>query len=113
MKRIKIFFARLSAVLTIALFATPAFAFAASQTLKDLSRSIVDLIQSAIPILSSITFIVFLWGVKNYVASGGDETKIKDGRTMMIYGIIGLAVMLSVWGLVRILTNTVLGGVGF
>ena len=46
-----------------------------------------------------------VWGVITYVVSGDEEAKSK-GRDRMIYGIIGLAVIIALWGIVKILTNT-------
>ena len=47
-----------------------------------------------------------MWGVLRYVTAGESEDKMKEGKNMMIYGIIALFVMISVFGLVRILLNT-------
>jgi len=70
--------------------------------------SVVDfflgLMGATIPILISISVIVFVWGVFRYViAEGEDKQKSRD---VMLYGIIGLFVMVSVWGLVTIVKNT-------
>ncbi len=48
----------------------------------------------------------FLWGVLKYIQSVGDETKRKEGASMMTYGIIGLFVMGALWGLVHVLDTT-------
>lgn len=58
------------------------------------------------PLLISIAVIVFIVGVIKYVANGDDESKRTEGRNFMIYGIIGLFVMVSVWGLVGVLQGT-------
>jgi hypothetical protein len=55
-----------------------------------------------IPIVIGIALLVFLWGVMKYVTSGGDSEKRKEAANTMLYGIIALAVMVSVWGLVGI-----------
>jgi hypothetical protein len=51
-------------------------------------------------IVIAIGLITFLWGVVQYITAGADEEKRGAARNMMIYGIIGLFVMVSVWGLV-------------
>jgi glycerol-3-phosphate acyltransferase PlsY len=38
--------------------------------------------------------------------AGGDEEKRTTGRNTMIYGIVAIFVILSVWGLVNILNGT-------
>lgn len=57
-------------------------------------------------LLIGLAVIFFLVGIVRFMFSVGDETKRKEGKTMMIYGIIGLFVMVSVWGLVNLLSNT-------
>ncbi len=63
-----------------------------------------------VPLLFSMAIVAFLYGVQKYILAGASEDKVKEGRDMMIYGIIGLAVMFSVWGLVRLVLNTFFGG---
>ena len=50
--------------------------------------------------------VVFIWGVTKYVAAGGDAEKIKEGRDFIFWGLIGLFVIISVWGLVAVINNT-------
>ncbi len=73
-----------------------------------------------IPLIIGAAVIVFLWGVLKYVLTGSEKPEQReDARKFMIWGIVALFVMVSVWGLVRILqtttgiTNTNSSGVGF
>ena len=72
--------------------------------------SVIDtvsgLIGSLVPIIIAIALVVFLWGIISYITAGDDPKKKAAARGYMIYGIIGLFVMVSVWGLVRILQST-------
>lgn len=64
----------------------------------------LGLIGKSIPILIALSVIVFVWGVFRYtIVEGGERSKSRD---IMLYGIIGLFVMVSVWGLVAIVRNT-------
>ncbi len=63
-----------------------------------------------VPLLFATAIVAFLYGVQKYITAGASEDKVKEGRNMMIYGIIGLAVMFSVWGLVRVVLNTFFSG---
>ncbi len=58
-----------------------------------------------VPVLVALGIIYFVWGIITYVIADDEETK-SAGRSKIIYGIIGLAVIVSMWGLVRILTRT-------
>lgn len=60
-----------------------------------------------VPLLLLIAFLVFIFGVFQYFILGGsDEEKRAQGQKLILYGIIGFFVMVSVWGLVNILVGT-------
>ena len=63
-----------------------------------------------IPFIISLGLIIFLIGVMGYVRSGDNEEKRKMGRDLMLFGIVALFVMVGVWGFVRILYSTFIGG---
>ncbi|MEI7765242.1 MAG: pilin [bacterium] len=61
---------------------------------------------SVIPLLFVLAVASFVWGVIQYVINSNEESKRAKGRDFMIWGIIALVVMVSIWGLVGILRNT-------
>ena len=81
-----------------------------SQTLQGIICVIGNILDIVIPILIVLAVIYFIWGVVQFVIAGDEEAKTK-GRNHMIYGIIGLVVIVAIWGLVGIVRNTFgLGG---
>lgn len=66
-----------------------------------------------VPLLFAIAFIMFLYGVaKTYIFSHGEPGEVEQGHKLILWGLIGFAVMVSVWGLVNVVANTFgLGGV--
>lgn len=83
-----------------------------NQYLTFYKNAIVGTINSIlVPILIAIAFIVFLWGVfKYYIYGATDEAKRKDGHQLIIWGIIGFVVIISVWGIVNIVKNVLIPG---
>ncbi|OGF90704.1 hypothetical protein A3H65_03525 [Candidatus Giovannonibacteria bacterium RIFCSPLOWO2_02_FULL_45_14] len=74
-----------------------------AQTVGGIVQSIIDILNDyIIPLLFAIATIVFLWGVILYITAGGDEEKRKEGRNYIIFGLIGLFVMVSIWGIVNL-----------
>ncbi|MDO8523222.1 MAG: hypothetical protein Q7S12_02990 [bacterium] len=67
---------------------------------------------SIIPALFILATVVFLYGVVKYVVAGGDEKKMDSGKQFMIYGLIGLFVMVAMWGIVNAAVSTFFGGGG-
>jgi hypothetical protein len=63
------------------------------------------LLNAIIPILIALAVVYFVWGVVTYVVASDEEAK-KTGRDRIIFGIIGLAVIIGMWGLVNLLRNT-------
>lgn len=61
---------------------------------------------SIIPLIFTLAIAFFVWGVVQFVINTTDEEKRAKGKQFMIWGIIALAVMVSVWGLVELLGNT-------
>ncbi len=51
-------------------------------------------------IVIALAMLAFLWGIIQYITAGADEEKRAGARNYILYGIIGLFVMVSVWGLV-------------
>lgn len=64
------------------------------------------IIGNLVPLLFAIAVVGFIWGVIQMVLNPEDAEKRKQGKMYMVWGIVGLFVMLSIWGLVQILANT-------
>jgi hypothetical protein len=73
--------------------------------LAGLLRSIHTLISLTIPVLIALGVLAFMWGIVLYLFKPDKE----DGKKFMLWGIIALFVMTSVWGLVGILRGTLFG----
>jgi len=74
-------------------------------------QNIVNLVISTIlnPLILlflGLAVVYFMWGVFKYVGKGESESDRREGAQMMMYGIVAIFVMVSVWGLVTILINT-------
>lgn len=54
-------------------------------------------------IAMSAVLLLFFWGVAKYITAGADEEKRAAARSLMIYGVIGVFVVFSIWGLVALL----------
>lgn len=65
-----------------------------------------DLLSTATTLILAAAVVYFLWNVFKFVMSAGDEEARAKGQQGIIYGVIGIAVMVSIWGLVNFLTST-------
>ncbi len=91
--------------------AMPFLAFAQQANPNYLS-SIIDsaktLLDQLVVFLIALAVVWFIWNVIRYTMSSDEEAKGK-AKSQMIWGIIAIAVIVSVWGLVGILQDMFLG----
>ncbi len=98
-------FLKLSALLVLI---TPAVAGAQSiGGILGLLAQASDLINRLIPFIIALTVLIFLWGIFKFVIAGGDGEARKEAQGYIIWGVVALFVMVSVWGLVNILVRSV------
>ncbi len=91
----------------VALFA-PAIALAQNQinNANDLIVKLVDIGNTIITILIAFAVIYIIFNVIMFIIKADDPDGRKEKGKAIGWGIVGLAVILSIWGLVAILRNT-------
>ena len=75
--------------------------------IKDLVTSVGTIVDSLVGVLMTLAIIAFFWGLVKYIWNAGDEEKRKDGKWMMIWSVVALFVMVSIWGLVGFIGSAV------
>ncbi len=94
----------LKATIVGALAFAPVFAFA--ETLGGILNTVGQLIGAATPIVVALALVYFFWGLGQFIFNSSDEAKRKEAISIMIYGIIALFVMVSIWGIINVLQTT-------
>lgn len=84
----------------------PHFAFAEIATFRDLMQTFVTIMGNAMSLLYAVAFAGFFWGIMLFVLNGNDERKRAEGKQWIKWSIIALFVMLTLWGIVGVLTDT-------
>ena len=92
-------------LVALGLFLFPLLANAQA-TVGSLLRLVGTTLTSLVPLAIGLAVVIFLFGVIKYVTAGDSEEGRKNGRQLMLWGIVGLFVMVSVWGLVQVLNAT-------
>lgn len=93
----------------------PALAFAQATSanlgfLEQLVRQVGRAVAALIPVIFGLAIVYFFWGLAKYVRSAGDPKTAAEGKSIMIYGVIAIAVMISLYGIVYWLQGVV--GIG-
>jgi len=75
-------------------------------TLFGVLDTVARLIGFATPIVVALALLYFFWGLATYILNASDEEKKKDGKNIMIWGILALFIMVSVWGIINVVRDT-------
>ena len=74
--------------------------------LNGVLETIGGLINLATPIVVALALLYFFWGLAQYILNQGNEEKKKSGKEVMIWGILALFIMVSVWGIINVVRDT-------
>lgn len=77
---------------------------ASMQTLMNSVNRVI--LNPLIVLLFALAVVYFLYGVGEYLFSPDNEEIRKSSKSRMIWGIIGMFIMFSVFGILKIITNT-------
>ncbi len=66
-----------------------------------------NILTPIITLLSLAAFLLFLWGIVEFIAGAEDEEKRKSGQQHMIWGIIGLVIIFGANAIVSLIKATV------
>lgn len=79
--------------------------------ISDFGERIVDFITNILtPLVFGVALLLFIYGVYLYFIQGAEEDDSrKTGRSYILWSIIALVIMVSVWGI----TNLIASGFGF
>ena len=58
-----------------------------------------------IPLMYALMFLFFVFGVFRYFFTGGEENRA-TGRVFVLWSLIGMVAVFSVWGVVNLLLST-------
>lgn len=59
-----------------------------------------------IPLAFSLCLLYFFWGVAKYIKTGAQsEEAAKEGKNIMVWGIVGLFVAVSIWGIIAFIKS--------
>jgi predicted PurR-regulated permease PerM len=61
-----------------------------------------------IPLAFALCLFYFFWGVAQYLRTGaGSEEAAQEAKGVMVWGIVGIFVAFSIWGIIKFIQNEV------
>lgn len=71
-----------------------------------LGRVVTQVINPIILLLAASAFVVFLWGVFEFIAHAGDEAKRSEGKSAILWGLVGLVIIFGAYGIINLALGT-------
>lgn len=71
-----------------------------------LSRIYRLILNPLILLLFAVATVIFLWGLMEFLSNSESEEVRTKGRQHMLWGVIGMFIMISVFGIMNLLINT-------
>ena len=66
----------------------------------DAAKIFTDLAFQIVPLLAVVALLVFVFGVVRFIRSTGSETDMQKNKAILVWGVIGLFVLFTIWGIV-------------
>ena len=70
------------------------------ENLQDLIQLFIELATMLMPVILGLALIVFFWGLVKFIAKSGDTKSHTDGKNLMIWGVVGIFLMVSFLGII-------------
>ena len=80
------------------------------QKFSDVVHLGIDIIQGVIALGWIFLVMGFVYGVYKFLANFNDEKAREDGKRLLVWSLIGSAILLGVYGILGMLNNSVSGG---
>jgi TRAP-type C4-dicarboxylate transport system permease small subunit len=93
----------LSNIPTVGIIAAPAIALAQTDKLTPTAINVLAALNVVVSIIFVIAVIVFGWGIVKLIIASGNPEEIKKAKGFLIWGIVGIAVLASVFGIITYL----------
>jgi len=76
--------------------------------IPELDNIIRYILNPIITFLFALALVYFFYGVFKFIANSGNDAGKKEGKSHMLWGVVGLAIMVSVYGLLNLVVGTIL-----
>ena len=65
-----------------------------------------NIVNLLVPLVSTLAIVFFFYGLAKYVLNAGDEEKKAEGKNIMIWGVLAMFVLVTIWGIIGFLQKT-------
>ncbi len=83
----------------------PLVARAQGTNLQGILKGFLDFAEMLVPIAFGLGLLAFFWGLAKYVYHADSDEERKKGKSVMIWGIVAIFVMASLFGIIAFLQD--------
>jgi zinc transporter ZupT len=66
-----------------------------------------NIVNPVVWLMFGVAVVYFTYGVLKMVIKGSDETARSESKQSILWGLIGMLIMLSAWGIIYVVANTI------
>jgi len=78
-----------------------------------LNSAVTNIVYPIIGFVFALALIYFLWGVVKFIWNWGNAADREAGQKHMLWGVIGMAIMLSAFGIMNFIFTSVVVNTGY
>ncbi len=79
---------------------------AQSHGIVKLAQTLMNILQDILLTLTGVAIVAFLWNVLQFFVNANNDQKRSDAKKFMVFGVITIFVLVSVWAFVGLLGDT-------
>ncbi|MEK7499779.1 MAG: hypothetical protein AAB649_04200 [Patescibacteria group bacterium] len=80
------------------------------RTFKELADQLATIMNSGVTILITAGIVIYFWGAVRHIMENGESENSWEMRKFLFTGLIVIFVMVSIWGILSLLQNTLFQG---
>ena len=84
--------------------------FNKTSTLASVVQTLISFINLLVGVLATLAIVIFFWGLVRYIYRSDDEHALAEGRQTILWSLIALFVLFSLWGILAVLNIAFFGG---
>lgn len=83
--------------------------FGLGNNFKSIISGLIGIINMLVVVLTAFAVVIFFVGLVRYIYEAGDAKGHKEGRERIMWGLITIFILVSLWGIINLLEMTFFG----
>ncbi|HVM58903.1 MAG TPA: hypothetical protein VMT80_01045 [Candidatus Paceibacterota bacterium] len=77
-----------------------------AQVYAFIGRVVDQIINPLILLMAAVAFVVFVWGVFEFIRNAGDAKAREEGQRAIFWGLVGLVIIFGAYGIINVVLDT-------